>query len=141
MKKSYSKPIKTRKDALISLTDNQFGVILEDINRKFDVLVEGHGVLSQKIDGVEDRLSNEIKEVRDDLGIFKSEIGNFRKSTENNFQSAFQYLSRIDDELLSIKAEIIELKKTLTKKADIEKVTELEKRVAKIEHRLTALAR
>ena len=141
MKKSYSKPIKTRKDALISLTDNQFGVILEDINRKFDVLVEGHGVLSQKIDGVEDRLSNEIKEVRDDLGIFKSEMGNFRKSTENNFQAVFQYLSRIDDELLLIKAEIMELKKTLTKKADIEKVTELEKRVAKIEHRLTALAR
>ena len=126
MKKNRSKTIKTRKSAPISLTDNQFGVILEDINRKFDVLVEGHGVLSQKIDGAEERLS--------------SEMNDLRKSTENNFQSAFQYLSRIDDELLSIKAEIIELKKTLTKKADIEKVTELEKRVAKIEHRLTALA-
>src|SRR3989338_10979924 len=120
MKKNRSKTIKTRKSAPISLTDNQFGVILEDINRKFDVLVEGHGVLSQKIDGAEERLS--------------SEMNDLRKSTENNFQSAFQYLSRIDDELLSIKAEIIELKKTLTKKADIEKVTELEKRVAKIEH-------
>jgi len=127
MKRSRLKPIKTRKSAPISLTDNQFGVILEDINRKFDVLVEGHSALNQKIDGVEERLS--------------SEMNDLRKSTENNFQSAFQYLSRIDDELLSIKAEIIELKKTLTKKADIEKVTELEKRVAKIEHRLTALAR
>lgn len=134
MKKSHLKSIKPRKSARISLADNQFGVILEDINRKFDVVVEGHGVLSQKIDRVEERLSSE-------MGEFKSEMGDFKKSTEGNFQTVFQYLSRIDDELISIKAEIAELKKMLTKKVEIERVMVLEKRVAKIEHRLIALAR
>ncbi len=40
----------------------RFEVLLEDINRKMDLLVEGHQMLNQKIDRVEANLTRQIQE-------------------------------------------------------------------------------
>lgn len=133
MKKKLIKPSpKKKKD----LTQNQFGVILEDINGKFDLLVEGHEVLGKKIDDVRIELKEEIGELRGEFFSFKSEMTDFKKDTESNFKQVFQHLSKIEDELMSIKTEIADLKKTLTQKADIDKVILLEERIVKIDRQL-----
>ncbi len=44
------------------MNENQFGVILEDINKKFDFLVEGQKRLEEKFGGLETRMDKlEIK--------------------------------------------------------------------------------
>ncbi|MBI1754772.1 hypothetical protein HY250_04050 [Candidatus Azambacteria bacterium] len=95
---------------------DQFGVILDDINGKFDVMVEGQRSLEQR-------------------------FVSFKKDTESNFKQVFHYLSRIEDELMSIKADIADIKKTLTQKVDKDRVVLLEERVAKLERQLAHTTR
>ena len=117
------KPKKTPSRSAKTASQNQFGVILEDINGKFDLLIEGQKSLEQRFFGLED------------------EVGEFKKDTEGNFKLVFQYLSRIEDELMSIKTEIADIKKTLTQKADKDRVALLEERVAKLEQKLAQATR
>lgn len=121
-------------------TFNQFGVVLEDINSKFDFLVESHSALDKKID----RVHSELKE---DLNDFKLEtrsnfkmvfarldsLDMFREETKNNFKIVFEYLSKIDDEIQDIKSEISEIKLVLKKKADISRLAVMEKKIQIIE--------
>lgn len=53
MKKSHLKSIKPRKSALISFVNDQFMAILEDINKKLDVLIEVRAYWINKNDKVE----------------------------------------------------------------------------------------
>lgn len=48
-------------------------------------------------------------------------------------------ISVIEDELISIKTEIIDLKKTLTQKEDKDRIALLEERVIKAEYKLAQL--
>lgn len=43
-----------------SMISRHIGVFAESINHKFDILVEGHKMLSEKIDRVEERLDKRI---------------------------------------------------------------------------------
>lgn len=63
------------------------------------------------------------------------------EKNQNNFKLVFQYLSRIEDELMSVKAEIADIKKTLAKKEDKDRVALLEERVAKLEQKLAQATR
>lgn len=103
-------------------TESQFGVILEDINSKLNLLVEGHQSLDSKVESLDDR-----------LGKFQEEMYEFRNETGNNFKTVLRYLMRIDEEIVSIKSEISELKKSLSNKADLERIVNLETRVQKLE--------
>lgn len=109
---------KTPTRSVKAASQNQFGVILEDISGKFDLLIEGQKSLEQRFFGLE------------------GEVAEFKKDTKSNFNQIFEYLSRIEDELISIKAEIADIKKTLTQKADKDRVALLEERVAKLERQL-----
>ncbi len=102
--------------------ENQFGVILEDINGKIDLLSEGQKSFEQ-------RLTKKVEEVRDGLIEFK-------KDTASNFKFISRHLSKLDDELVLIKKELADIKKTLTHKAEIPRVVALEERVAKLERQL-----
>lgn len=103
------KPKKTPARSAKTTSQNQFGVILEDIKGKFDFLIERQDASEEK--------------------------------NKNNFKLVFQYLSRIEDELMSVKAEIADIKKTLTQKADKDRVALLEERVAKLERQLAQTLR
>ena len=85
-----------------------FEVVVEDIKGKLEVIIEGQTVASERFD-------------------------KFEQQTNSSFQTVFSYLSRIDDELKLIRREIEDLRKTLTTKADLERLEILERRVQKIE--------
>lgn len=56
-----------------------------------------------------------------------------KKDKTTSGQRDFEYLSRIDGEIQSVKSEIAELKESLKKKADQDKLSKLEKRVVILE--------
>ncbi len=113
--------------------ENQFGMILEDINGKIDLLSEGQKSFEQRLTNgqksFEQRLTKKVEEVRDGLIEFK-------KDTASNFKFISRHLSKLDDELVLIKKELADIKKTLTHKAEIPRVVALEERVAKLERQL-----
>ena len=103
-------------------SSRQFGVILEDIDGKLDTLLEGQQGLTVRVDGLEEKFDG-----------LDGKFGEFQEETRSNFRSVFDYLSRIDDELKLIRREIDDLRRTLTAKADLERLKTLESRVQKIE--------
>lgn len=121
MKKKISK-----KDT--PLKDRYIGVILEDINDKFDRVLEGHSVLDKKIEDFRYEVRSDIKFVnltsrtllqkQIDLEV---KINKLEDEMKNSFKSVFDYLSRTDKELESIRALLIE------------RLDKLEKRVARLE--------
>ena len=119
-----------------SVTNRQFGVILEDINSKFDLVLEGHAALDKKFDNKIDEFRNDFDDfvnetrlnfetIRNELKTTQNELGGFVKETRSNFEAIKEYLSRIDDEIQDIK-------KTLSGKADFRRLEHLEKEVAQI---------
>lgn len=133
MKKKLKKtPARSAKTA----SQNQFGVILEDINGKFDLLIERQDASEQRLERKIDEFKEEFVELRGEFVELRGEFTGFKNDTESNFNLVFQYLSRIEDELMSVKAEIADIKKTLEKKEDKDRVALLEERVAKLERQL-----
>ena len=57
----------------------EFKIILEDINEKFDTLIEGQNLLNEKLDRHSDENKKEFKEVRSDLLILKKDVWEVRK--------------------------------------------------------------
>jgi len=81
------------------ITEPQFGVILEDIQDKFETVIEGHTVLDKKIDNIGGELHEFKKETNEKFGVvfgFIDETRKFIDETSSNFKSVFEYLSRID---------------------------------------------
>lgn len=117
----------TKKEANSSRKGDQFGVVLENINSKLDLVLESYDTLDKKVD----RLHLEAKE---DLNEFKAEMRVFQKVTTENFEKVFkfqdeatenfekifkfqdeaaanfkvtlEYLSRLDDEIQSLREEM-----------------------------------
>ena len=105
-----------------SVTNRQFGVILEDINSKFDLVLEGHAALDKKFDKKIDEFKNETQL---NFEAIRNELGEFKNETRLNFEAIKEYLSRIDEEIQDIK-------KTLSGKADLQRLERLEQEVAQI---------
>ena len=126
-------------------SQDQLGVILEDVREKFDIIIEGQKAseqkLERKIGSSSLRLEGKIDELRDEFVELKGEFSGFKSDTESNFKQVFQYLSGFNDELISIKMDIADIKKTLTQKADKDRVALLEERVEKLERQLTRAMR
>jgi len=100
-----------KKKETASFEGRRFGVILEDINNKFDQVLEGHASLETRMDRTEGKFDEFVEETRWN---FKQVLG----------------------ELKSIKAEIADLRYSLKAKADLARLEELEKRIYKIEETL-----
>ena len=58
---------------------DEFKNFLEDINEKFDTLIEGQNLLNEKLDRHSDENKKEFKEVRSDLLILKKDVWEVRK--------------------------------------------------------------
>jgi len=57
-----------------------FEILLEDINRKFDIVIEGHTALDKKIDDRFNELKEEIKENTFAIGVLSKRIDDVEES-------------------------------------------------------------
>jgi hypothetical protein len=57
---------------------DEFKIILEDINEKFDTLLEGQNLLNEKLDRHMEENRGEFKEVRDELLLARKDISDLR---------------------------------------------------------------
>ena len=106
------------------MDERGFGAILEDINDKFSIMIEGLGTVNQKVDNLDTKLSGRI----DDL----------EGKMERNFKVIFEYLSRIDEELQQVKSDFANFK---VSKADEVEVSKMKIRIANLENELAEVRR
>ncbi|MDP1884091.1 MAG: hypothetical protein Q8L10_01870 [Candidatus Moranbacteria bacterium] len=115
---------------------DQQTAVLDDINSKFDLILEQFSGLNRKIDNNHQEFlefKGEMVEFRDQTGKNFKELFEFRDQTGKNFDIVKEYLFRIDEEIQNLKGELEDLKKTLKEKADLDKLAVLEKRLVKLE--------
>ena len=67
-----------------SMIARHIGVFAESVNHKFDILVEGHQMLSEKIDRVEARLDVRIDCVVQKLDALSADLSAHRADTETH---------------------------------------------------------
>jgi hypothetical protein len=58
---------------------DEFKIILEDINEKFDTLIEGQNLLNGKLDRHIDENREEFKEVKKDILFIKKDVFGIKK--------------------------------------------------------------
>ena len=115
---------------------DQQTVVLEEMNSKFDLVLEQFSNLNRKIDGNHQEFlefKGEMTEFKGEMTEFKGEMTEFRDRTDENFAVVKSYLIRIDEEIQNMKIEAKELKTRLKNKADLVKLADLEKRMVKLE--------
>jgi hypothetical protein len=61
---------------------DEFRIILEDINEKFDTMIEGQNLLNEKLDRHIDENRKESKEVRGEILLLMKDVYEHRESTE-----------------------------------------------------------
>lgn len=138
MKKEIKKTkLKPRKK--VEVKRDQYTVVLEDVRRQFGVITEGFSGMNKRFDGLEKKVDNNHKEFLEFRGVmikFKDEMTDFKSETNGNFKAVFEYLSKIDDEIQSIELDIADLKNTLKNKADLDRITQIEKEIVIIKREL-----
>ncbi len=112
--------------------DRYLGVILEDMNGKFDLLIEGQQVTQKQVDSLERQVGSLGKKISDlaeqinylgkRLDSFEKRFEDFQKETRDNFTAVFKYLSHLDETIRPLQKEIQKLKEE-----------EWEKRLARLE--------
>jgi hypothetical protein len=90
---------------------DQYTAVLEQINSKIGLIVEGQ------------------QDLRKDFDQFKAD-------TKSSLKSIMEYLIRIEAEIMGMKGEIKDLKKSLEKKADLNRLEALEEKILIIEKAL-----
>lgn len=136
MKKEIQKTKKT-------YSEDYVGAILEEIRGDFKAfgeqqqfLVEGQkrleqdlGDLAKRVDKIDLRLGG----MDSRFDSMDSKLARFEEKTDKNFKVVFEYMSGIDDEIISMKSEIKELKAIFKGKPELQRVLEMEKRLVKVE--------
>lgn len=122
-----------------STAEKYFGVILEDVNSKFDQVLEGNGAIHKEFKDFRSEfnefrnetnfkfgvLTGEVKETSSKVSNLESKVSNLESKYDKNFDQILKYLSQIDEE-------IRDLKKILYQKADLERLERVEQEVAQI---------
>jgi len=88
-------------------TRDQFTAVLEQINSKIDLVVEGQQALRKDFD-------------------------QFKADTKSNLKAIMDYLIRIEAEIMEMKGEIKDSKKSSEKKADLDRLEVLEQEILAI---------
>ena len=119
-----TKALNIKKSAIKNMNDRGFGAILEDINDKFLIMIEGLSTVNQKFD------------------IFKIEITERMESLEetmrSNFKTVFDYLSRMDEDIQQVKSDLVNLK---VSKAEESEVAQMKIRIKNLEYELAEVRR
>lgn len=114
-------------------------VLLEDMNKKFDLVLEGHDVLNKKIDD----LAAETKERDEKLEFLiyavDGKVDAVRKELKEEISGVKTELSsKIDKEISGVKKELHETRQELSSKIDkvLEKVENHEVRIIALEEKV-----
>jgi len=99
----------------LSSPERHFGVILEDIDSKLDLVVEGLETVDKKID----RHYGEFQE--------------FRKEVDYKFEIVFEKFDKVDAQFSDVKDELYIIRNELKEKVGRDEFALLEKRVMALE--------
>ena len=143
-----------KKKAEPAVKERHFGVILENIDSKVDLLVEGHKTLDKKIDRVDENLEDfrqetnyKFKVVQETLNSHSKILDSHSKTLNSHTQilnshtqtlnSHTQMIAKNSEDLEIIKSDIEFIKNALKKKVDAEEFESLEKRVLLLEKKVS----
>lgn len=113
----------------------QVGALLEDIHSNFKLFGENQDIMQGRLGG----LSKEIGLIKEDvteIRIRQLSMEDRQSRMEKDIVDIKIDIKEIRAEIKSIKSEIMELKFSLTQKGDLQRLSDLEKRVLKIEEML-----
>jgi uncharacterized membrane-anchored protein YhcB (DUF1043 family) len=111
---------KEKKDSVFS--GNQVMMMLEQVMDGVGILAENHRTLENKMDQRFDKMDQRFDR--------------FEQEVKENFSAVFEYLAKIEDEIMDIKKE---LKKMQKNKAERRIVLELTERVSALESEIAIL--
>ena len=140
----------TKKTVDRPLSERHFGVILEDIDSKLDLVVEGQGALDVKIDKVDEKLEDFKKEVNYKFDIvfekfdevdqkFDKVDQKFDKvdqkfdEVDQKFDEVDQRFDEVDQRFDEVTDELHVIRNELKEKVGRDEFVLLEKRVAALE--------
>ena len=133
----------TKKTVDRPLSERHFGVILEDIDSKLDLVVEGQGALDVKIDKVDEKLEDFKKEVNYKFDIvfekFDEVDQKFDKvdqkfdEVDQKFDEVDQRFDEVDQRFDEVTDELHVIRNELKEKVGRDEFVLLEKRVAALE--------
>ena len=145
MKKKEIKKTKLKPRTKAEVKRDQYTVVLEDVRRQFGVIKEGFSGVNKRFDRLDKKVDDNHRETNDNfktLFKFRNEMMNFKDETKDNFKVNFEYLSKIDDEVQSIKEEMAEMRNNIIngERIDPVKFFEIERRVGVVEKKLNITA-
>jgi len=126
----------TKKTVDRPLSERHFGVILEDIDSKLDLVVEGQGALDVKIDKVDEKLEDFKKEVNYKFDIvFEKfdEVDQKFDEVDQKFDEVDQRFDEVDQRFDEVTDELHVIRNELKEKVGRDEFVLLEKRVAALE--------
>jgi uncharacterized membrane-anchored protein YhcB (DUF1043 family) len=118
---------KEKKDSVFS--GNQVMMMLEQVMDGVGILAENHRTLENKMDQRFDKMDQRFDKMDQRFDRFEQEV-------KENFSAVFEYLAKIEDEIMDIKKE---LKKMQKNKAERRIVLELTERVSALESEIAIL--
>lgn len=116
VKKKSSKPLRKL----------DLGVLLEAMDKKFDLVLEGHDALGKELKDFRHEMRIDVGFLKFSQRVLGTELKDLTVKVDRNFDAIMKYLSRVDDE-------IQELKKIFEGRPDLKRVLALEQRVAQLE--------
>ncbi len=111
-----------------------FGDGLKDVQREQKNLSERFNKFDVRLSGVEDKVSMDTTK----LLVIDGNLREMKRDNKDNYKTIIEYLSRIEDEIQSMKTDIKYLKENLKEKADLDRLRKVEKSLAKLEKLILA---
>jgi len=139
----------TRKKVKIAAGEDglSMAILLEDINAKYDGLIEGHGATDERLDRIESKLdatvemvgslATDVSILKTDVGTLKTDVGSL--ATDVSILKTDVGTLKTDVGSLTINMEIVKqdieiIKGGMRKKIEVEEFSALERRVLVLEH-------
>lgn len=94
--------VKNKSASARELDGHGFGVLLERMDSKLDLVVEGHGTLDKKIDDLTENMNQKFFEVDQKFGIVKERFDGMDArfdTVDERFSAVFEELHLIRNEL------------------------------------------
>ena len=128
-------------------SERHFGVILEDIDSKLDLVVEGVEIVDKKIEDFRKETDKKFSEVDYKFGVvfegqqvldkkiedFKSEVNERFNEVDYKFKIVFEKFDKIDAQFSDVKDELHIIRNELKEKIGRDEFILLEKRVMTLE--------
>lgn len=135
-----------KKATIKNKSRNYTNVLLEKMDSKIDLVLEQHSDLKGTIDKMDVRLNSvdarlssvEDKVVGFSLKLYSidGKLDGLKRDVKDSYKSTSDYLSRIEKEIMPMKAEIKDLKSRLKEKAELARLFVLERKIEIIEKKL-----